>query len=188
MNTRHRLRKHEIRGVITGGALAALVLFVTIVAVGRIGSFQALRLIEAALPAARFLAAAVVGSAVTVLALLLTLLGLSLGSEFTFNSALYARANLLTSLSVVSIVVGIVVLLAVTLPIGEVEELATYYHIFYYVLAGSLSVLGGLVVATGSLIGVTLRGLIAIGHPEGESDLLDAEVDQTTDAASRRQA
>lgn len=159
--------------------MAAFVLFSTIVGVGRVGSFEALRLIEAALPTARFLAAAVVSGAVTVLALLLTLLGLSLGSEFTFSDALYQRASLLTSLSVVSIVVGTVILLGVTVPIGEVEELATYYAIFYYALAASLSVLGGLVVAVGLLIGVTLKGLIAIGHRDGTSDLIESHPDQS---------
>lgn len=171
------LAKHEVRGVLVGGAVAAVVLFATTVGVGRVGSFEALRLIEAALPTARFLAAAVVGSSVTVLALLLTLVGLSLGSEYRFGETLYARANLLTRLSVFSIVIGTAVLLAVTVPIGEVAELATYYDVLYYTLMSSLSVLGGLVVATGLLIGLTLRSLIAIGHPHGKSDLLDDEDD-----------
>jgi hypothetical protein len=164
--------KHEIRGTLIGGGVSAVVLFFIIVVVGRVGSFEALRLIEAALPTARFLASAVLGSAVTVLALLLTLLGLSLSSDYRFSEALYTRATFLTWLSVVCIVLGALVLLAVAVPIAEVEALTTYYAAFYYVLAAALSLLGGLVVAMGLIIGFILRGLIAIGHPEGESDLL----------------
>ena len=170
--TRGAYSAHEIRGTLIGGGVSALVLFFIIVGVGTVGSFEALRLIEAALPTARFLAAAVLGSAVTVLALLLTLLGLSLSSDYRFSEALYTRATFLTWLSVACIILGALVLLAVAVPIAEVEGLATYYAAFYYVLAAALSLLGGLVVAMGLIIGFILRGLIAIGHPEGESDLL----------------
>lgn len=152
-----------------------MVLFLTIIWVGRVGSFEALRLIEAAVPTARFLAAAVVGGALTVLALLLTLLGLSLGTEFHFSDTLYTRAAFLTRLSVISIVIATGVLLAVAVPIREVEELATYYAVFYYVLAGALAVLGGLVIAMALLIGLILRGVIAIGHSDAESDLVPKE-------------
>jgi hypothetical protein len=174
MTVRDYFSKHEIRGTLIGGAVSAMVLFFIIIWVGRVHSFQALRLIEAAQPTARFLAASVVGGAVTVLALLLTLLGLSLGSEFRFSDALYARAAFLTWLSVAAIVLGTLILLAVAVPVEEVEELANYYATFYYVLAVALSLLGGMVIAIGVIIGFLLRGLIAIGHSEGESDLLHA--------------
>lgn len=178
MTVRGHVSKHEIRGTLIGGGVSAVVLFAIIIGVGRVHSFEALRLIEAAVPTARFLAAAVIGGAVTVLALLLTLLGLSLSSDFRFSDALYTRSAFLTWLSVAAIVLGTLVLLAVAIPIEEVEELATYYAIFYYVLAVALSLLGGLVIAIGVIIGFLLRGLIAIGHSERESDLLDGDQQQ----------
>lgn len=179
MKSIFRLPRTDLRGVLAGSAVTAIVLFITVIGVGRVGSFEALRLIEAALPTARFLAAAVVGGAVTVLGLLLTLLGLSLGSHHHFSDTLYDRANALTSLSVVAIVLGTIILLAVTVPIGEVEELATYYAVFYYALGAALALLGGLVVAIGLLIGTILRGLIALGHSDGQSDLLLPETTET---------
>ncbi|MGH8947080.1 MAG: hypothetical protein ACRDVL_13160 [Acidimicrobiia bacterium] len=169
---RSTVSKHEVGRTLVGGGVAAVVLFLTIIWVGRVGAFEALRLIEAAVPTARFFAAAVVGGALTVLALLLTLLGLSLGTEFHFGDTLYARAAFLTRLSVISIVLATGILLAVAVPIEEVEELATYYAAFYYVLAGALAVLGGLVITIGLLIGLILRGVIAIDHSGAESDLV----------------
>lgn len=163
---------HELWGALAGGAIAAAVMFVIVIGVGKVGSFEALRLIEASLSTARFLASTVLGSAITVLALLLTLIGLSLSSEFSFSPRLYARAGYVTTLSVVCIVVAALVLLGLTVPIGEVEGLRTYYDVFYYALAMAMAVLGGLVVSMALLIGATLKGLIRIGHPEGESDLL----------------
>ena len=170
-----KLGSHELWGALIGGAVAAAVMFIIVIGVGRVGSFEALRLIEASLPTARFLAATVLGSAITVLALLLTLIGLSLSSEFTFSARLYTRSGYVTNLSVVCIVVSAAVLLGLSVPIGEVEGLRTYYDVFYYVLAFSMAVLGGLVVAMALLIGATLRGLISIGHPQGKSDLLADE-------------
>lgn len=163
---------HEVGRTLIGGGVAAVVLFFTIVVVGRVGSFEALRLIEAAVPTARFLAAAVVGGSLTVLALLLTLLGLSLGSEIQFSDALYARAAFLARLSVISIVLATGVLLAVAVPVAEAETLATYYAIFYYVLAAALAILGGLVITMGLLIGLLVRGVSAIGHSDADSDLI----------------
>lgn len=170
-----RLRSHELRGALAGGVVAAFALFATVIGVGRPGSFEALGLIEAALPTARFLASTVVGSAVTTLALLLTIVGLSLRADYDFHDRLYSRVRYLTTLSVVSIVIGVLVLLAVTVPIGEVEELRTYYSAFYYGLAAAMAVLGGVVVSMGLLIGATLRGLLEIGAPRGTSDLLNVE-------------
>lgn len=173
---------HEMRGSIAGGAVAAVALFATVLGVGSVGSFEALRLIEAMLGTARFLAATVIGGSLTVLALLLTVLGLSLSSSYKFSARLYTRARYLTRLSVIGIVLGTLILLAVTIPIGEVEEFRIYYAFFYYTLAAALAILGGLVVAIGLLIGATLRGLIAIGHPQAESDLL--QDDPVPDASS----
>lgn len=165
-------RSHELRGSLAGGVVASVALFGTVVGVGRVGSFEALRLIEALLDTARFLASTVIASAVTVLALLLTLLALGLSSNIEFDRKLYARARYITTLNVVTIVLGTLLLLSVSIPIGEVEEIRTYYAYFYYALAAGMSALGGLVVAVALLIGATLRGIINIGHPEGESDLL----------------
>lgn len=184
MSSEGRFSSKEIRGTLVGGAVAAVVLFFIIIGVGRVHSFEALRLIEAALPTAHFLGSAVVAGSVTVLALLLTLLGLSLSSDYRFSNALYERATFLTWLSVTAIALGTLVLLAVAVPIQEVEELTTYYAIFYWVLAAALSLLGGLVIAIGVIIGFLLRGLIDIGHSEGESDLLqETETDRTRTAS-----
>jgi hypothetical protein len=166
-----RQASHELRGVIAGGTVSALALFATIIGVGRVGSFEALGLIEAALPTAQFFASSVIGGSITILALLLTLVALTLRSDVDFHTRLFVRARYLTRLSVTSLLLATAILLAMTIPIGEVDELGRLYATFYYGLAVVLAVLGGLVVATGLLIGATLRGLLDMAHPEGVSDL-----------------
>lgn len=167
-----RLRDREFRGAFAGGLVTASFLFAAAIGVGQIGSFEALRLIEAVLPTARFLGSTVVGAAVTVLALLLTLIALSMNSEHTFSRRLYSRALTITRTAVVCIMMGVGVLLAVSVPIGEVDEIRSHYAVLYYILSGAMAVLGGLVTSMGLMIGATLRGLIEAAHPEGDSDLI----------------
>lgn len=165
------LKNLEFRGAAIGGVVTASFLFFVIIGVGRIHSFEARGLIEAILPGARFLGSTVVGAAVTVLALLLTLIGLSLNNEKQFSSRLYDRALRITRMAVVCIVMGVGVLLAVSVPVVEVPEISRHYAVLYYGLSAAIAVLGGLVTAMGLMIGATLRGLIGVAHPEGESDL-----------------
>ena len=165
-------RGHELRGALVGGAVAALLLFAMVLGAGQIGSFEALRLIEGVLPGARFLGSTVVAGSLTVLALLLTLVGLSLTSDYDFDERLYVRAGYIQRLAVVELVIGVVLLLAVSFPISELEELQRYYTILYYGLAALMAVTGGLVVSLGLMIGGTLRGLIGIEHPSFDSDLV----------------
>lgn len=165
----------ELRGSVIGGAVATAAMFGMVVLVGRVGSFEALRLIESVKPGARFLAAAVMGGSLTVLALMLTVLAFSMTSQFTFHPRLYTRVGLITNLSVLSIIVSVGLLLAVGVPIQEVDEVRPYYAFLYYVLAAGMAVLGGMVVSIGLMIGSTLRGLVNLQHPDGISDLLHEE-------------
>lgn len=167
------IRDREFRGAIVGGLVTATFLFMVVIGIGRIGSFEALRLIESVLPTARFLGSTVIAAAVTVLALLLTLIGLSLNSEQQFSERLYNRAARITRIAVICMVMGVGVLLAVSIPVVEVEELRRYYATLYYLLTAAIAVLGGLLTTMGLMLGTTLKGLIDVAHPEEESDLVE---------------
>lgn len=171
----------EMRVAAIGGLVTATFLFAMVIGVGRIGSFEALRLIQAVLDSALFLGSTVVAAAVTVLALMLTLVGLSLTSEYTFSPRLYSRAMSITRMAVGCLILGVGVLLAVTFPVAEVEEAAVHYESLYYILSIALALLGGMVTAMGLLIGMTLAGLIRVGDPDEESDII--EEDPAADAA-----
>jgi hypothetical protein len=69
-------------------------------------------------------------------------------------------------------VMSVGLLLAVSVPIGEVDEIRGLYAVLYYSLAAAMAVVGGLLISLGLMIGTTLRGLIQIGHPKEVSDLL----------------
>lgn len=167
------LKDMEFKGAAIGGLVTASFLLIVIIGVGQIHSFEARGLIEAVLAPARFLGSTVVGASVTVLALLLTLIGLSLNTREQFSARLYDRAIRITRMAVVCIIMGVGVLLAVSVPVVEVPEISRHYAVLYYGLSVAIAVLGGLVTSMGLMIGATLRGLIGAAHPDGESDLVE---------------
>jgi hypothetical protein len=175
-----KMKDNEFRGPVIGGLVTGSFLFAVVIGVGRIGSFEGLRLIEAVIPTARFLGSTVVGTAVTVLALLLTLIGLSMsgGHSISFSDRLYIRSAKITRIAVACMIMGVGVLLAVSVPVGEVDRIEGHYDVLYYVLTAAIAVLGGLLTTLGLMIGATLRGLLGAVHPEGESDLVDEDVSE----------
>lgn len=160
-----------LNGALIAGTIAALGLFGGVILVGSVGDFEALRLIRATIPTAHFLAAAAVGAGITVLALMLTLIGITNSSEWRFSELHYRRTRNITNLALGVIAAGVVVLVAVAIPIEEVVELQDFYSTLYYALAAMLSILGGLTVAMSLMIGATIKALIAVavsggaGHP-----------------------
>lgn len=162
----------EFQGALIGGFVASIGLFGAVILVGSVGNFEALRLIEATLPTARFLASATLGAGITVLALMLTLIGITTTSDLNFADVHYRRIRLVNVGAIAVIVVSVVVLIAMAIPIGEVDEVRGYYPVLYYMLAGLISLLGGLVVALALMIGGTVSGLADAAHPEGRSHLI----------------
>ncbi len=158
----------ELNGALVGGMIAALGLFGGVILVGNVADFEALRLIRASIPAAHFLAAAAIGAGVTVLALMLTLIGITNASEWQFSELHYRRIRNITNLALAVIAAGVVVLVAVAIPIEEVEELRDFYASLYFALAAMLSVLGGLIVAMSLMIGATIRALVDVAVSGGD--------------------
>lgn len=77
--------RRELAIAVAGGATAGSTLCGIIIAVGNIGDFQALGLIEAALPTSRYLASTAIAIGATTIALILTLLSIDLTTEIDFS-------------------------------------------------------------------------------------------------------
>jgi hypothetical protein len=173
MSSETRLRRREWVGATTGAGVAAVFMFSTAIVLGTIASSEAFGLVEAILPTARFLAVGVLTAAITVLALLLTLLGMSLNGPYAFRSRFYFRIGRITTLSTAAIVAAVLLLLISGLPLEDIEDAQRFYDLYFYALSGGISVLGGLAISMALMIGSTLKGLAQIGEP-GHSDLLDS--------------
>ncbi|NNL49064.1 MAG: hypothetical protein HKO76_11945 [Acidimicrobiia bacterium] len=173
-STSHRsIRVVDLRWALLGGAFATIMLFAGAAAVGQVGSFEGLRLLQGTLPTVRFLASSILAAGVTVLALMLTLIGLTFSTKWKFSEMHFQRVAQISTLTTVMIVISIAILLFIGLPLEESEELLRYYNVVYYSVMAASAVLGGVLVSVILMLHQTIKGLIAIKHPALESDLIE---------------
>lgn len=170
-----RSRVVDLRFALAGGAVAAVTLFAGVAVVGGVTPYEGRELLEAVLPTIRFLASSVMAAGATVLALMLTLLGITYATEWTFRDVHFHRISQISLLASGAIGLSVVTLLFLGLPVGEADGLRLYHHVVYYGLIASASLLGGLTIAIVLMLHRSIRGLVAIGHSTGNSELIDGD-------------
>ncbi|MEB3415364.1 hypothetical protein VCJ71_04745 [Alteriqipengyuania sp. WL0013] len=127
---------------------------------------QATQLIEALSRAGLYLGSAIVTASITTLALMLTLIGMIRRMEKEFDAATYRSIDLIAKLATASLMIGLLVLLAFTLPVGEFEEMPQDWFIrLYDGLFAACVVMVGLVAATVAVLYNTVRRVIGIVTP-----------------------
>lgn len=125
-------------------------------------STDALDLITAVQSSALYLGSAIATSAATTLALMLTLVAFVHRSDHDFDRPLYIRVVLIARLSTISLIGSVVLLMILTLPVGEFDKLPDYWFPWLYnTIFASVVGLCALLVATVTLLLGTLESLIA---------------------------
>ena len=152
-----------------GGGLAAVVFLGTSLALGNVGEREALILLESTLPTIRFLCSAAIGASATILALMLTLLGLSQDMEGEIHPDYFTRIQHIATMSVWAMVGGVGLLVILVVPLGESEDISTWYSVIYYAILVMASLLGGGLVAVGvqRIAGLGLEPLHAMALQRG---------------------
>ena len=125
-------------------------------------SLHARELIGALSQPALYLGSAIAASAATTMALMLTLLGLVKRVDAEFDIAIYRRVYLVSFSSALLLAGSVVMLLIMTMPIGEFDQIpAGWFAILYQVLYWMVVILSALLVAMVTLLFSTIRSLIA---------------------------
>jgi len=133
-------------------------------------------LLESTLPTIRFLCSSAIGAAATVLALMVTLLGLSQRFDSEIDPAYFRRIRRIGGLCVSVMIGGVGLLLVLTVPLSETEEFENWYNAIYYGVLVVASLVGGGLVAITLSLRTAVSGLLAAAHPEAESSMfIDAE-------------
>jgi lysylphosphatidylglycerol synthetase-like protein (DUF2156 family) len=185
-DSRHRSRL--IRSALSGGGLATLVFMGASLGLGSVGDREALQLLESTLPTIRFLCSAAIGAAATVMALMLTLLGLSRDLDSEINPDYYRRIQHIGTMCVICLVGGVGLLLVLTIPLGENDALATWYNVVYYGVLVVASLLGGLLVTITLTLRFAVLELVAAAHPEASSSMIMDEEEEDPEEASGGEA
>ncbi len=123
---------------------------------------EAKQLIEGLTSSALYLGSAMTASSGTTLALMLTLIGIVRRMDQDFDMPLYRRINRVSMLSTISLAGSVVLLLVLTLPVGEFEKMPVqWYPLLYNILFALVIALSALLVATVVLLYGTIKTLIA---------------------------
>lgn len=151
-----------------GGTSAALIAIGSRYLIGAVYSAaDAVQLIESLSRSGLYLGAAIATSCATILALMLTLLGFANRLDAEFDHTVYQRIDRIGLMSTLGMCGSLLLLLTLSLPVGEFEEMPTrWFPVLYNVLIVLVGLLTGLLIATVLLLFSTLRRVVAEVVPE----------------------
>lgn len=127
---------------------------------------EARDLLDALSRAGLYLGSAIATASATILALMLTMIGMIRRADEEFDTEAYRNIDLVAKLATASLMMSLVVLLAFTLPVGEFEELPNQWYTFLYdgLFAGCV-VMVALIAATVVMIYRTLQRVLSAVTP-----------------------
>ena len=171
-----------------GGAVAAGIMSALLLLVGRVGAWEAETLLGATLPTTRFLCSAVMTVSATILALMLTVIGISRGTERPVQASFYRRIQQVALLDVVTFVASTVLLLSLVVPFGEDLEMPQgWYVTIYYIITIGSTLIGGLLVAVVLMLYGAVHDVVMLFWSD-DSPVLDTEAEQERREAEEAEA
>lgn len=154
-----------------GGGVATAVILAVISIVGSVSGYSALQLLDAALPSVRFLSSTVATGGVTILALMVTLLGLSHSVETELEHVHYHRIQQIAYMATVAVAAAILLLVLLSIPVEESDDVVLKYAEWvYYGIIVLTSLLGGIMITLVLMLLTAVRGLLHVVAPTLEDE------------------
>lgn len=146
-----------------GGIITAIMTGFGILLIGNISQYEAKKLIQSSLPGVNMLCNTVVLASATILALLLTLLGISSGSKSKLKKTHYRQVSLIAKYDASLFIVAIIIFQVTNIPITEAENFPhEWYRNLYWVTLFLSSFLTGSIVAVILMLYSTIQNIIDI--------------------------
>ncbi|REL37687.1 hypothetical protein DYD21_07840 [Rhodohalobacter sp. SW132] len=146
-----------------GGILTAVFTGVAAFLLGNLSGYEAMQMIEIAIPRISMLLNTIILASATILALILTLLGISTGSESKLKKTHYHQVLSLAKFVTFNFVVALIFFQLFNIPITESDAVPTaWYSIVYWFALISSSMLSGLMVAVILMLFSTVQNIICI--------------------------
>lgn len=151
------------RQAIVGGIIASMIVGIGVFALGEISGYEAQILLKSALPGLNLLCNTVVLASATILALILTLLGVSSNSDSKLNNRHYRQVRLVAKVDTILLIIAILLFQLSNLPILESENVPTLWfkYIYWTALMTSALLSGGLISVV-LLLYQTVKNIIAV--------------------------
>lgn len=170
--------KVDAKRAAVGGALAAATALVGMWLVGEASGAEARILLETSLPSTRSFCGTLTLALGNILALMLTLLSLSTGTDIELKWAHYQRVKQIALIDTVVLVGAVLIYLLLNVPLGEAEAAEgprpPFAALYYGTLVAS-SLLAGALIAIALMLYNAVRDIIYAVGPERESPLIRSE-------------
>ncbi|MGP1351917.1 MAG: hypothetical protein ACTS1Z_01210 [Parasphingopyxis sp.] len=122
---------------------------------------EAIQLIETLSRSALYFGSATATGSATVLALMLNLVGMANRAETDFDDNIYRSIFRVSTYATVTLCGSVVLLLALTFPIGEFDNLPSgWYNWLYRILFAGVAMLSAMLVSTVLILFFTIRDVI----------------------------
>lgn len=167
----------DLRRAILGGVVAALVTLAGSWGVGHLTGGEARILVEASLPRMRSFCNTVILAAGTILALMLTILGMSTRASSEMKAHHYQRIRQIALFDAILIVGATVVVLVFNVPLTESENVPmTWFTGLYYLILTLTSLVGGALVSVVLMIHHTISDIIdVIGLGRTDKEVVESQ-------------
>lgn len=168
---------------IHGGLISLLILLLGTYLLGELSGYEAKVLIKQSVSGLNVLCNTIVLASATILALLLTLLGLSSGTSTRLKDDHYRHVLLIAKVDTIVFVASLMTFLIFNLPITESENVpGNWFTIIYYVSLGISSILSAALIVVVLMLYNTVVNIIRIvGLGEEDHPLMVKEDDGKED-------
>ena len=174
-----------VKRATVGGIVSTVVMGTGTFILGQDSGYKALELLQNSLSGINMLCNTVILGCTTILALMLTLLGISRSSNNKLTNQHYKNLLMIAKSNIILLVVTVITFLMLNLPISESEEVSTgWYEAIYYLSLGMASILGGGFIAVVMMLyGTVVNVILIVGLEVDEHPLLSTEdVEETKEA------
>lgn len=148
---------------IYGGVLTALFTGIAVYLLGNLSGYEAKQLIESSVPGLGTFFNTIILASATILALILTLLGISSGSDSKLKETHYKQVLSLARFDSFLFVVTLIFFQLLNFPITEADSVPTsWFTMIYWAALFASSLLSGLMVAVILMLYSTIHNIIRI--------------------------
>lgn len=161
---------------IYGGAAATIFTGLGVFLLGNVSGYEAKQLITSSLPGVNMLCNTIILGSATILALLLTVLGVSSGSKSKLKKAHYKQVLLIAKLDTIVFVVALVMFQFFNIPITEAENVEiTWFESIYWTTLLLSSIMSGMMITVILMLYSTITNIIHIVGLEEDHYLINKD-------------
>lgn len=160
-----------------GGAVSTIMVGIGVFVLGNVSGYEAKHLIAASLQGVNMLCNTIVLASATILALLLTLLGISSSAKSKLKNAHYKQVLIIAKLDTILFVAALILFQLFNIPITEADSVPIYWFpIIYWSTLIVSSILSGILVTVILMLYTTVTNIIRIvGIAEDDHPLIDVD-------------